>query len=184
MRVFVYLAVLSLGLCQLFFDQFIYLRADLAAQPWRLWTAHWVHITAWHWGLNAAALALLPEVFWTARPRLFALLWLLLPVLISLMFSLCLPSLNAYAGLSGVLHGLYLALALDAISSPNRTERRMGWVIAVGLVAKVSYEAYSGSSQTAALIGANVILQAHQYGAVLGVLVYIVERGVQRLLRP
>ncbi len=183
MRVLVYLAVILLGACQFFFDPLIYLRSLLWSEPWRLWSAHWVHITPWHWVLNAAALALLPEIFWTARPRLFVLLWLLLPPLLSLMFWQFLPSLTAYAGLSGVLHGIYLPLALDATRSLDRAERRMGWLVSIGLLCKVGYEAYSGSSQTAALIGAHVILQAHQYGAALGLLTFMTERGVQRLRR-
>lgn len=182
MRVLVYLALGSMLLCQLFFDHAIYVRSEVLIQPWRLWTAHWVHITVLHWLFNAAALVLLPEIFWTMRSRLFLLLWFVLPVAISVMFWFFMPNLNAYAGLSGVLHGLYLALALDAIRSPSLAERRMGWLISAGVVCKVAFEAYSGSSQTAALIGANVILQAHQYGAVLGVLLYSTERFTARVL--
>jgi len=183
MRVLVYLALVSMLVCQLFFNQAIYLRTELWSQPWRLWTAHWVHITLLHWLFNAAALVLLPEIFWRARPRLFVLLWFVLPVTISLMFCFFLPNLTAYAGLSGVLHGIYLALALDAIRSSVLAERRMGWLISAGAVGKVAFEAYSGSSQTAELIGANVILAAHQYGAVLGVLCYCTEQFTARVLK-
>ena len=182
MRVLVYLALASMLLCQLFFDQAIYLRSVLLQQPWRLWTAHWVHITPLHGLFNAAALVLLPEIFWRMRPRLFLWSWFVLPVAISVMFWYLLPQLTAYAGLSGVLHGIYLVAALDAIRSPSLAERRMGWLISAGVVCKVAFEAYSGSSQTAVLIGANVILQAHQYGALLGVLLYCTERFTARVL--
>lgn len=182
MRVLVYLAFISMLLCQLFFNEAIYLRSEIWSQPWRLWTAHWVHITPLHGLFNVAALVLLPEIFWTMRARLFLLAWFILPVTISLMFWFLLPTLNAYAGLSGALHGIYLVLALDAIRSPVLAERRMGWLVGVGVVSKVAFEAYSGSSQTAALIGANVILQAHLYGAILGALLYCMERFTARVL--
>ncbi|GAC1373208.1 MAG: rhombosortase [Aquirhabdus sp.] len=162
----------------MFFTECVYRHQDLFSEPWRLWTGHWVHLGVWHWILNIAALALLPEIFWRASWKLFLILWFTLPLLLSLALWSFLPSLSLYAGLSGVLHGIYLAIALSAISYATGVERQIGWIVLIGVIAKVSYEAFRGMSQTADLIGAPVILQAHQFGAVLGLLVWVVVQGV------
>jgi len=162
---------------QLFFVESVFDRQNLFVQPWRLWTGHWVHLSVWHWALNVTALALLPEIFLRASWKFFLMLWLVLPVLLSLALWFFLPHLREYAGLSGVLHGLYLAMALAAIVGSSAAERRMGWFVLIGLLVKVGWEAYRGVSQTAELIGAPVILQAHQFGAALGLLIWILVQG-------
>jgi rhomboid family GlyGly-CTERM serine protease len=159
---------------QLFFVNAIYDRHVLFIEPWRLWTAHWVHLGAWHFALNAIALALLPEIFLRTSERIFVLLWFVLPPFLSLILYIFQPNLVQYAGLSGVLHGIYLATALNAIQSSHVAERRMGCLVALGLCLKVGWEAYSGNSHTAKLIGAPVILQAHQYGSILGFLIWFI----------
>lgn len=176
MRLWVYLAIALMSFSQLFFIKFIYDRHVLSVEPWRLWTAHWVHLGVWHWALNVAALALLPEIFLRASHRFFLLLWFTLPPLLSLMLYFLMPDLFQYAGLSGVLHGLYLAFALSATQNSYVAERKMGWLVVLGVCAKVGWEAYSGNSQTAKLIGAPVVLQAHQYGAGLGFLIWVLLR--------
>jgi rhomboid family GlyGly-CTERM serine protease len=160
MRLSVYLAIALMSFSQLFFTNFIYDRHVLFIEPWRLWTGHWVHLGVWHWALNVAALALLPEIFLGASRRLFTILWFSLPPLLSIILYIFQPNLVLYAGLSGVLHGIYLAAALQA--TQNRLCLKVGW------------EAYSGNSQTAKLIGAPVVLQAHQYGAGLGLMIWFI----------
>ncbi len=171
MRLWVYFCIVLMTLLQVFFTETVYSHQVLFSQPWRLWTGHWVHLSVWHWVLNVAALALLPEIFLRASWKFFLVLWIALPPLLSLALWFSLPQLSLYAGLSGVLHGIYLAMALRAICGGERAERRIGWVVLLGLLAKVSYEAYRGMSQTAELIGAPVILQAHQFGAALGLVI-------------
>jgi rhomboid family GlyGly-CTERM serine protease len=176
LRWWVYLAIAWMSFTQIFFINAIYDRHVLFIEPWRLWTAHWVHLGVWHFALNAVALALLPEIFLRTSRRFLILLWFVLPPLLSLLLYIFLPTLIQYAGLSGVLHGIYLATALNAIQSSHVAERRMGWLVALGLCLKVGWEAYSGNSQTAELIGAPVILQSHLYGASLGLLIWCMLR--------
>jgi len=176
MRLWAYLSIALMSFLQLFFTYLIYNHDVLFSQPWRLWTGHWVHLGVWHWILNVAALALLPEIFLRSSWKFFLLLWFALPPLLSLALWFFLPHLRFYAGFSGVLHGVYLAMALTAVCGSAGAERRVGWVVLIGLGAKVSWEAYRGTSQTAELIGAPVILQAHQFGAAFGLLVWLVVR--------
>ena len=174
MRLWVYFCIVLMTFLQLFFTESIYNREALFSQPWRLWTAHWVHLGVWHWALNVAALALLPEIFLRMSWKHFLILWLMIPPFLSLALWFYLPHLSMYAGLSGVLHGLYLAIAMDAIVGTGSAERKVGSIVLVGLLAKVSWEAYRGMSQTAELIGAPVILEAHQFGTALGFCVWSV----------
>ncbi len=176
MRLSTYIAIIFMSLSQLFFMDCIYDRQQLWIEPWRLWTGNWLHLGVWHWALNAAALALLPEIFLRTSIRFFVFLWFSLPPLLSLMLYFCIPELMQYAGLSGVLHGVYFATALRATQNSAVAERSMGWLVVVGLGVKVGWETYSGNSQTAELIGAPVILQAHQYGVGLGFLIWLFFR--------
>ena len=176
LRWWVYLAVALLLFFQLFFTHAFYNRHVFFTEPWRWWTAHWVHLGVWHWVLNAVALSLLPEIFFHTSRRFFLLLWFTLPPLLSLLLYFLQPTLILYAGLSGVLHGIYLAVALNAIQSTHAAESRMGYVVALGVGLKIGWEAYSGNSQTAELIGAPVVLHAHLYGAGLGGLVWLILR--------
>ena len=173
MRLWVYFCIVLMSFLQIFLTDCIYSHSHLFSQPWRLWTGHWVHLGVWHWVLNVVALALLPEIFLRASWKFFLVLWFFLPPLLSLTLWFFLPQLSLYAGLSGVLHGIYLAMALMAVCSFGGVEQRVGWGVLVGLCAKVGWEAYRGMSQTAELIGAPVILEAHQFGAVLGFLVWL-----------
>ncbi len=168
MRLWVYFCIALMSFLQFFFIDLHYSHSLLFSEPWRLWTGHWVHLGVWHWVLNIAALALLPEIFLRASWRFFLILWLALPPLLSLTLWTLLPHLSLYAGLSGVLHGIYMAMAISAVCSCVAAERKLGWLVLVGLIGKIGWEAYSGNSQTSELIGAPVILQAHQFGAVLG----------------
>lgn len=174
MRLWVYSSIVLVSVLQFFFTDLIYSHQALLPQPWRLWTGHWVHLGIWHWILNVAALALLPEIFLRSSWKLFLILWFALPPLLSLTLWFFLPNLSLYAGLSGVLHGIYLAMALTAVCRCVGAERRIGLIVLVGLCAKVSWEAYQRTSQTAELIGAPVILQAHQLGAALGLFLWLV----------
>lgn len=183
MRLWVYFCIVLMTILQLLFTESVYRHDALFSQPWRLWTGHWVHLGIWHWILNVAALALLPEIFLRASWKYFLVLWVALPPLLSLALWFFLPHLSMYAGLSGVLHGFYLVMAMAAICGHAGAERKIGWVVMIGLLAKVSWEAYRGMSQTAELIGAPVIIQAHQYGAALGFLIWLVVSLIS-YLRP
>ncbi len=175
-RLWIYVAIGFMSFSQFFFIEAIYNRQLLWIEPWRLWTGNWLHLSVWHWVLNATALALLPEIFLRISIRFFIILWFLLPPLLSLMLYFCMPDLIQYAGLSGVLHGIYCTIALRATQNTSLVERRIGWLVVLGLCVKVGWEIHSGSSQTTELIGAPVVLQAHQYGVGLGFLIWLAWR--------
>lgn len=179
---------LCFAFLQLKMPVFIYQRDLMSTEPWRWWTAQWVHVGWWHYILNNLALACWPFIFPGIQRA--QLLWALVIVspLLSVGLYLCCPQIHAYAGLSGVLHGLYAWAALKALTAPstnkialqtdaskrNFSERGFAAVVLVGVILKVLTEKITGYASTEALIGAPVLIEAHQIGVVIGVLYFAV----------
>lgn len=76
--------------------------------------------------------------------------------------------INIYSGFSGVLHGLIVWGAIRDIENKDKT----GYLLLLGVFAKVLYEqVYGASESTAAMIQAEVAIEAHLAG-VLAALLY------------
>ncbi|EPF80722.1 rhombosortase [Acinetobacter rudis] len=151
---------------QVFQPYFIYWRYDLWVEPWRIWTAHWVHVGWIHYLLNMLAFICLPFIFPRFKNRYLLSLILFLPMAISLSFYFIYPSIQAYAGFSGVLHGIYVAVALLYLQFAK--ERKFALLILALVLIKLVGENIFAPSQTAALIGSPVLTEAHVLGAVWG----------------
>jgi rhomboid family GlyGly-CTERM serine protease len=75
------------------------------------------------------------------------------------------PAVEWYVGLSGVLHGLFLAGALAGLASG----RRDALLLFVALVVKLAWEQLAGPLPgSAAAAGGPVVVDAHLYGAIAG----------------
>lgn len=158
---------ISLSAClQVFQEYFIYWRPFFFEQVWRWWTAHWVHVGWIHYALNMFAFACLPFIFPHIQNRYLVLLLLSLPPLISLTFYYCMPDVEAYAGLSGVLHGLYGAVAIYFLQF--RSERKFALLVLGLAIVKVFWENFIGSLHTSELIGSPVLTEAHWVGLIWG----------------
>jgi rhomboid family GlyGly-CTERM serine protease len=172
----------SISAClQVFADHFIYWKPSLLAEFWRLWTAHWVHVGWMHFFLNMLAFACLPFIFPHARNWHLCVLLLILPPFISLIFYFYLPYIDAYAGLSGVLHGLYVAVGLVYLKYPK--ERKFALLVLLLIAAKLIWENTFGQTGTAQLIGSPVLTEAHLIGAIGGLfcgLSYLLLRRIER----
>ena len=159
----------SLSAClQVFVDHFIYWKPNLLSEFWRIWTAHWVHVGWVHFLLNMMAFVCLPFIFPHIRNWQIITLLLLLPPFISLIFYFYLPHIDAYAGLSGVLHGLYIAFGLMYLRHPQ--ERKFALFVVLFVFAKLLWEHTFGQTGTAKLIGSPILIEAHSIGAMGGVL--------------
>lgn len=138
---------------------------------WRLVSGHFAHLGASHFALNIAGLCL---IWLLLGNRISARAWILsLCVIIAgidLGFWMLNPNLLWYVGLSGVLHGLLVTGALAGIPS-SATES----AVVLGLVfAKIIYEQIAGpmpGSESAS--GGPVVVDAHLYGAIAGLLIGI-----------
>jgi rhomboid family GlyGly-CTERM serine protease len=142
--------------------------AALAGQPWRLATAHLVHLGWTHLAMNLAALAILWALLGTAMPPWqWALVLATSGAGVSLGLLRCSPEVAWYVGLSGVLHGMLAAGALAML----RRQRGISLALLALLLGKLVAERLThGAGATAALIGGPVIVAAHLYGALAGLL--------------
>ena len=154
-----------------------YRSATASAEPWRLLTAHLVHLNWPHVLINAAA--------WFVVARLFAIeLTIARQVLtmaaaataVGLALPLLWPAIENYRGFSGVLHALFFAGAagwwLAAVATPAlRTVARL-WLptvlIAGGWIKVVLEQPWDASTPYAEWLGAGTVPQAHLVGAVVG----------------
>ena len=109
----------------------------------------------------------LPFIFPRASVWHFSALLLVLPPLISLSFYYFLPDIEAYAGLSGVLHGAYTAIA--CVHLMYKRERNFAAVVLFLILSKLFWENTVGSMGTAQLIGSPVLVEAHLLGVIWGV---------------
>lgn len=155
-----------------------YERSALPAQPWRLLTAHLVHLGWSHLLLNLGGLAL---VWALVGEHLGVRQWALVAAVSGFAVSgglwLLDPGLAWYVGLSGVLHGLLVA---GAVAGPGRRTGEMTTLlILVG--AKLAWEQYSGplpGSEFSA--GGPVVVDAHLFGTVGGLVAGINSRFIFR----
>lgn len=144
---------------------------------WRLITATFCHTNFNHLALNligfVVTLCLFIDTFKTRR---------LFPLIIfnSLFIGLALfyfeKEIIWYVGFSGVLHGLFSF----GVSNDIANKDRWGYLLGAGLMVKLSYEQIFGAQQsTEALIGAPVLVNAHLYGAIAGLIFYATSRLVK-----
>ncbi len=110
-------------------------------EPWRAWSAAFVHYSRLHLAANVAGLLLVAALGTAARlPTLAALAWLAAWPLTQ--FGLLVqPQLLHYGGLSGVLHAGVAAGALQLVRRRAGGERWIGAALLAGLFVKVLGEA-------------------------------------------
>lgn len=145
------------------------------AQPqqlWRIVTGHLLHSNHWHLLMNLGALLLmlmLHQLYYNLKSFAFLLIFGCFGI--SLLLYLFSPQIQIYVGLSGWLHCFITVGALLDI----RHKIQSGWLILLGVIAKVSYEQWQGpDAELAALIEANVATDAHLYGVICGLLLGLV----------
>lgn len=158
-------------------DLLRYERGAIAAgQWWRLLTAHIAHLGLHHAVLNALGLVFLWALFareW--RPRQWALIACIVALAIDGGLWFRDPAVTWYVGASGVLHGLMAAGVFAYI----RRGDPLGWVMAALLAAKLCYEQLHGPLPFAGR-GVPVVVDAHLYGALAGLLGAIILRHPER----
>jgi len=143
-------------------------------QHWRLLTAHLVHLDALHLLLNLFGLLLICELLWDDMAMNHALTLLLASALgVSLLLWINQPQLRWYAGMSGVLHGLWAGCAGAALLR----KKNMFYLGALLLLA--AKLAYQSDNQTGSMSSMPVVPVAHLYGALSG-LVWLALRQLKQ----
>lgn len=167
-------ALLTFGYARLS-EVLIYQRPLIfSGQLWRTWTGHIVHFGPSHLAWDLAVF--LPAGCWleTLRPRCARWLYLFCPIVISAVLLVFDPTLERYAGLSGLAMGTLVLLAIVQVT--NKQESPWLWLgVLLLATAKIGLELRQGAPL---LVGdftniRNVPL-AHLSGAGCGVLAWFI----------
>lgn len=135
-------------------------------QYWRLLTGHLVHGSWQHTWLNLAGVAVIAGLFrGTYSTAQWCWIALASVACIDLGLLLLMPQLQWYVGLSGMLHGL---LAAGTVAWWRMEDRRPAAALSATLVGKLFWEQWQGALPLSGDL--NVIVNAHLYGAVGGLL--------------
>ncbi|MGV6818754.1 MAG: rhombosortase [Thiotrichales bacterium] len=153
-----------------------YERADILNGQWWLFvTGNLVHLGWSHLALNLAGLAM---VWWFYYDEFSLPQWLFVFFVSALFVTgglfLLNPELIWYVGLSGLLHGLFVAGGIQLIGR----DTRFAIILLMLFVAKLSYEQLFGSlPATTHMSGGPVVVDAHLYGAIGGAVSALMIRG-------
>lgn len=143
-------------------------------QLWRIVTGNLVHLGWQHLVMNVIGLMLI----WALLKDVYSQLpWIAIISISGLGVSLGLltltPEIHWYVGLSGLLHGMFLA---GVIGNLRRREWRDALLLAA-VVAKLAYEQIAGAVPgSAEFANGPVVVDAHLYGAIAGALCAAVFR--------
>jgi len=154
------------------------------AQPWRAWTAAFVHYSALHLAANAAGAALVAALGAAARvPLASAFAWLAAWPLTQIGLALR-PDLLQYGGLSGVLHAGAAVVAVHLVLEARGARRAIGVALGAGLVTKVLLEAPWGAALRHP-VGWDIATApfAHATGAVAGIACALAAHALTRRRR-
>ncbi len=148
--------------------------AILYGEVWRLLSGNFLHLGNMHLLLNLAGLALIWMFF---GARFSHGQWIVIVLVTSIATGAGLlvftPDVGLYVGLSGALHGYFVAGCMAEI----RLKLREGWWLLIAITLKLAWEQWSGPLPgTASLAGGEVIVDAHLFGAIAGL--------AARLLKP
>lgn len=154
-----------------------------SGEVWRIVTGHIVHLNLQHTILNVAGLWIIAYMFErNAKWWSWAGLTLVMSIGCSLLFMLLhsepgqvgyLRYLKWYVGLSGSLHGLFFLAAI----SEWPVDKRLSIVLTAILVGKLIYaHCFGASPGTEEFIKGKVFENAHQYGAIQGIILGIAFR--------
>lgn len=152
----------------------VYQRQFIAqGEFWRVLTGHFFHTNNYHLYLNVAALVML----WALHGQFYRIsTYFILFISASISTSIGVyffsPNIIQYVGLSGVLHGVFVWGALKDIQAKEKT----GYLLFIGVWLKIAHEQiYGASNDVVELIGANVAVDAHLWGAIGGLLFYLLS---------
>ena len=134
---------------------------------WRFATGHFAHLGTGHLILNIAGLLLvwlLVGSSFTVYSWMFVIAFSV--AVIDVGFWFFDPQLEWYVGLSGLLHGMLAAGLLHRLRDMPVESIALGGVI----IAKIAYEQFAGPLPgSEASAGGAVVVNAHLYGAIAGV---------------
>lgn len=165
------------------YEQLAYHRESLAnGDLYRLISGHLLHTNFTHLLLNSGGVLLLWLLhgdYYKATPYLAQFLFFSLFCSAGLWFFSA--DMQWYVGLSGAIHGMFVYGAIEDI----KRKISSGWLLLIGVGIKIAIEQTQGASENVAeLIGANVAVDSHLYGAIAGLTLAIGYLAVERAKMP
>lgn len=151
-----------------------------SGEVWRAFTGHFIHLGWSHYILNMSGLLAVWFVYGSVmRNRAWLTCFISLAVMISTAFYIFNPDLTQYVGLSGVLYGVLTIAALNVLFDKNiRDQSKFFYfgslIVLAYVVFRISYEQIYGQIDfSTKATGGNVIVDAHLYGLIFGVIISI-----------
>ena len=140
--------------------------AILNGEVWRVLSGNFLHLGTMHLLLNLAGLVLIWMFF---GARFSHAQWIVIVLFTALATGAGLlvltPEVGWYVGLSGALHGYFVAGCMAEI----RLKLREGAWLLGAITLKLAWEQWNGAMPgTASLAGGEVIVDAHLFGAIAG----------------
>ena len=151
------------------------------SQPWRAWSAAFVHFSGLHLMANLAGALLVGALGWAARvPARSSVAWAVAWPLTQVGL-LIQPTLLQYGGLSGVLHAGVVVVSVQLVFAGTRTQRRVGAATLLIVLLKVLSETpWAGPLSHPAGWDIAVAPMAHASGLVAGVLTALAAQAWHR----
>jgi len=155
-------------------------RAGLArGQIWRLLTGHVAHLDWQHAALNVAALVLIIRLFGSLfTPAGWLLLVGCTVVAVDVGLWWLAPQVTWYVGLSGGLHGVVAAAAVELAAR----RQAMGLILLLLIVGKLAWEQIFGPLPgSGAMVSGRIVTEAHLFGAFGGLAAALLIRLLRRV---
>lgn len=155
------------------------------AQPWRWWTAAFLHFSTMHLVGNLTGLALTAAFGWVASvPPRAALAWLAAWPLTHWGLWV-MPELRHYGGLSGVVHAGVIIVIAHLLRHGERGPRWVAATVLLGLIAKILSETpWRAAIQHPAGWDIGIAPIAHVTGVAAGLLCWALTEAWHRRHRP
>lgn len=135
------------------------------SQWWLLVSGNFAHLDWQHYALNVIALLVIWELFFKLQKiglSILIILYLCLTVGLGIYFFNA--DVEWYVGLSGILHGLFLI----GISHDVFKKNLLSILVALGFIGKIVWEQTVGITTGALFSEDTVLVDAHLYGAIGG----------------
>ncbi|MCF6234798.1 MAG: rhombosortase [Gammaproteobacteria bacterium] len=142
--------------------------AILSGELWRLITGNLAHLGWSHLLMNLASLILIWMLFGKALSTLtWAVIALVSSLFVTIGILLFSPMTGWYVGLSGMLHGLFIAGIFANLAQGYKLE----YLLLIAIIAKLFWEQWYGPLPgSESFAGGRVIVNSHLYGAVAGLI--------------
>lgn len=156
------------------------------SEPWRTWSAAFVHYSRLHLIGNLTGLVLTAAFGWVSRvPSGAAVAWGIAWPVTHLSFLWLAPDLRHYGGLSGVVHAGVAIVLTHLFLTGTRAQRAVAAAVLAGLVAKIVSETpWRGAVQHLEGWDIGIAPIAHVSGVLAGTAAALVLHALRRRTFP